>query len=153
MTITNQDATSVLNLISPELRADLIAVVRKDYWPDLTEDLGERGVNQMAAFLAATAHATGEKMAPSLRVDLFWHAFVLHTKPYAEFCSALGTGFIHHVPDRRGHTPAEGRAAMARTRDVIRSAGFAIDPEFWPAEGAAECTQSYAGCSDSPVSK
>lgn len=144
--------TEVFALISPEMRADLIAVVRKDYWPDLTDDLGERGVNQMAAFLAATINAE-EKMAPSLRVDLFWHAFVLHTAQYAAFCAALGTDFIHHVPDRRGHNPAEGRAALARTRDTIRAAGFAIDPQFWPADGAADCTQSYAGCTDSPVSK
>ena len=52
-----------------------------------------------------------------------------------------------------GHDPAEGRAAMRRTAEVIRSAGFDVDPEFWPINGAADCTQSYAGCSDSPVAK
>ncbi|MFD7666568.1 hypothetical protein [Streptomyces sp. NPDC059788] len=140
----------ILNLIGPEMRADLVAVVRKDYWPELTDDLGARGVNQLAAFLASAVEAT-EKMAPSLRVDLFWHAFVLHTAQYAAFCAALGTDFIHHVPDRRGHDPAEGRAALGRTRDTIRAAGFEIDHEFWPADGAADCTQSYAGCTDSPV--
>jgi hypothetical protein len=87
-------------------------------------------------------------------VDLFWHAFVLHTKPYADFCDALGSGFIHHVPDRNsGHNPEEGRTAMRRSADLIREAGYRIDPEFWPIDGAADCTQSYAGCSDSPVSK
>ncbi|MEU3656959.1 hypothetical protein AB0E67_29955 [Streptomyces sp. NPDC032161] len=144
--------TEVLDLIGPETRADLIAVVRKDYWPELTDDLGERGVNQLVAFLASTANAT-EKMAPSLRVDLFWHAFVLHTAQYAAFCAALGTVFIHHVPDRHGHNPADGRAVLTRTRDTIRAAGFEIDPEIWPADGAADCTQSYAGCTDSPISK
>ncbi|MGW7521331.1 glycine-rich domain-containing protein [Streptomyces sp. NPDC054796] len=152
MTITYQGPTGVLSLISPELRADLIEVVRKDYWPELTDDLGRRGVDQMVAFLATAAHTTG-KMAPSLRVDLFWHAFVLHTKPYADFCQALGAPFVHHVPDRGGHDPAKGRAAMANTRDLLRVAGYETDPDFWPAEGSADCTQSYAGCSDSPVNK
>lgn len=93
-------------------------------------------------------------ISPSLRVDLFWHAFVLHTKPYADFCDALGGGFIHHVPDRNsGHNPEEGRAAMRRTADLIREAGYQTDPEFWPLAGEAECTQSYAGCTDSPVKK
>ncbi|WP_279571230.1 hypothetical protein [Streptomyces hainanensis] len=42
---------------------------------------------------------------------------------------------------------------MRRTAEMIRSAGFDVDPEFWPVNGAADCTQSYAGCSDSPVVK
>ncbi|MEV5885688.1 hypothetical protein AB0L74_23720 [Streptomyces sp. NPDC052020] len=151
MTTTQHNSTSVLDLISPTLRTDLITMVREDYWPEMTDDQGARGVNQLAAFLAVAANTT-EKAAPSLRVDLFWHAFVLHTKPYADFCQALGGGFIHHVPDRSnaGHNPAEGRAAMRRTAEMIRAAGFHTDAEFWPINGAADCTQSYAGCSDSP---
>ncbi|MEU5793048.1 hypothetical protein ABZ800_05885 [Streptomyces sp. NPDC047813] len=150
MTTTQHDRTSVLSLISPALRADLITMVREDHWPEMTDDQGERGVDQLAAFLAVAARTT-EKAAPSLRVDLFWHAAILHTKPYADFCDALG-GFIHHVPDRDSvaHDPAEGRAAMRRTAEMIRAAGFVTDPEFWPVNGAADCTQSYAGCTDSP---
>ncbi|MGW4690226.1 glycine-rich domain-containing protein [Streptomyces sp. NPDC004244] len=152
MTITDTTKT-VYDLISPELRADLITMVREDSWPEMTDDQGERGVTQTAAFLAVAAHTT-ERATPSLRVDLFWHAFVLHTKSYADFCKALGSGFIHHVPDRdSGHDPEEGRAAMRRTAALIREAGFDTDPEFWPTDGAADCTQSYAGCSDSPVAK
>lgn len=36
---------------------------------------------------------------------------------------------------------------------MISAARFDVDPEFWPADGAADCTQSYAGCSDSPVAE
>ncbi|GAB2923743.1 glycine-rich domain-containing protein [Streptomyces mayteni] len=150
MTITDTTKT-VYDLITPELKGDLITMVREDSWPELTDEQGERGVNQVVAFLAVAANST-ERVTPSLRVDLFWHALVLHTKQYAEFCAALGSGFIHHVPDRgNSHNPAEGRAAMRRTAELIRSAGFDADPEFWPINGAADCTQSYAGCSDSPV--
>ncbi|GAA4804538.1 hypothetical protein GCM10023220_37560 [Streptomyces ziwulingensis] len=42
---------------------------------------------------------------------------------------------------------------MCRTAGLIREAGYQTDPEFWPLDGAADCTQSYAGCTDSPVSK
>ncbi|AZK95657.1 MULTISPECIES: glycine-rich domain-containing protein [Streptomyces] len=150
MTTARRGSSDLLHLISPELRADLIAVVRDDYWSDLSDELGERGVGQLVAFLATAAKTSG-RMTPSLRVDLFWHAFLLHSKPYAEFCASIGAGFIHHVPDRNGHDPRAGRAAMARTRDTIRAAGHAVDPEFWPGDGAADCSQSYAGCSDSPV--
>ena len=144
--------SEVAGLIGSDTRAGLIAVVRQDYWPELTDELGQRGIDQMSAFLAAAA-GTRTRLSPSLRVDLFWHAFVLHTVQYAAFCTALGTDFIHHVPDRGGHNPAEGRAALLRTLDAIRAAGFVADPEFWPVDGAADCTQSYAGCSDSPVKR
>ncbi|MFE1561121.1 glycine-rich domain-containing protein [Streptomyces sp. NPDC058734] len=156
MTITDTTKT-VYDLITPELRADLITMIREDSWPEMTDAQGERGVDQMAAFLAVAANTT-QKATPSLRVDLFWHAFVLHTKPYADFCEALAGRFIHHVPDRNsGHNPTEGRKAMRRTADMIRAAGFDTDPEYWPADNAADCSgdcsQSYAGCSDSPVAK
>ncbi|EFL14452.1 predicted protein [Streptomyces sp. C] len=42
---------------------------------------------------------------------------------------------------------------MRRTADMIRDNGFETDPEFWPADNAADCSQSYAGCGDSPVAK
>ncbi|MET7798609.1 methyltransferase domain-containing protein [Streptomyces decoyicus] len=129
MTITHDSSTRAFELIAPEIRADLIAAVREN-WPDLSDGLGERGVHQMVVFLATSA-GTDAPMTPSLRVDLFWHAFVLHTKPYADFCTALG-GFIHHVPDRASRNPAEARAAVIRTRSAISAAGYRADPEFWP---------------------
>ncbi|MFF4286273.1 glycine-rich domain-containing protein [Streptomyces sp. NPDC001633] len=152
--LTYDRPAQVFELITPEVRAELIATVRED-WPDLSNELGERGVNQMVAFLATSVGAD-RPMAPSLRVDLFWHAFVLHTKPYADFCTALGN-FVHHVPDRGGRNLADGRSALSRTRNTISAAGFVIDPEFWPGENAvdcsADCSQCHAGCSDSPVNK
>ncbi|MFJ3496844.1 glycine-rich domain-containing protein [Streptomyces sp. NPDC086091] len=152
MTIAQHATSDILRLISPALRADLITMVREDHWPEITDDQGIRGVEQLAAFLAVAA-TTSARVTPSLRVDLFWHAFVLHTRAYADFCDALGGGFIHHVPDRGGvPDPGAGREAMRRTAGLLRTAGHRIDPEFWPLDGAADCTQSYAGCSDSPVS-
>nr|WP_223183556.1 MULTISPECIES: hypothetical protein [unclassified Streptomyces] len=137
------------------MAARLISDVRKT-WPELSDDLGERGVHQMVAYLATAAH-TGESLAPSLRVDLFWHAFITRTVPYLAFCKALGVDYIHHVPeddDATGIDPEEGRAALTRTKDAILAAGHMIDAEFWPGTGAgtgaADCTQCHAGCHNSP---
>ncbi|PJE95641.1 hypothetical protein CUT44_21980 [Streptomyces carminius] len=141
-----------MHLIGPGLRTQLIEDVRRT-WTELTDDMGERGVNQLAAFLATSAR-TSETLTPSLRVDEFWHRFVLRTKEYAAFCDALGAGFIHHVPEPTGMSdPAKGRAVMKRTMDAIEAAGFTIDAEFWPGAGAADCTQCHAGCTDSPVNR
>ncbi|MFC5916272.1 hypothetical protein [Streptomyces pulveraceus] len=151
MTITEYSPTEVQSLISPELRGLLIKDVRKN-WQDLTDEMGERGVHQMAAFLA-TSTRSDEPLTPSLRVDLFWHAFVQRTVPYIAFSRSLGVDYIHHVPDENGcgSDPEAGRAAMALTTAAIRSAGFSIDAGFWPNEGAADCSQCHAGCTDSPV--
>ncbi|MFB9602008.1 hypothetical protein ACFFTQ_03340 [Streptomyces roseofulvus] len=138
-------------LISPELSARLIADVRKT-WPEMTDDLGARGIRQMVAFLATAAHST-VPLSPSLRVDLFWHAFITRTVAYVDFCKALGVDYIHHVPeddDETGTDPEAGREALARTKDAILAAGHTVDAEFWPYEGAAECTQCHAGCHNSP---
>lgn len=156
MTITRERASEPLSLITPELRALLIKDVRKS-WPELTEEMGQRGVDQMVAFLVAGTH-TPEPLTPSLRVDLFWHHFILRTHAYGEFCTAVAGGLIHHVPDDAGESDLlKGRAAMERSREAIAEAGFVVDPEFWPGAGAADCsgdcTQCHAGCSDSPVKK
>ncbi|AYG80948.1 hypothetical protein DWB77_03086 [Streptomyces hundungensis] len=153
MTITHERPAEVQNLISPQLRALLIKDVRKD-WPDLTDDMGERGVNQMVAFLA-TSTVTGQPMTPSLRVDRFWHRFLKRSVPYLAFSRALGVDYIHHVPDdtEGGADPEAGRAAMEATTAAITAAGFEVDAEFWPGMGAADCSQCHAGCTDSPVNK
>ncbi|MEU2506878.1 hypothetical protein ABZ621_19505 [Streptomyces sp. NPDC007863] len=147
--------------ITPELSARLIADVRKT-WPELTDELGARGVQQMAAYLGTVAHST-EPLTPSLRVDLFWHAFILRTAPYTVFCKSIGVDYIHHVPEdnESGTDPEKGRAALTRTTDAIRAAGYDVDAEFWPGEDAADCTetpfveasdctQCHAGCHNSP---
>lgn len=152
MTTTQQRPTEALDLINRDLRALLIKDVRKD-WPDLTDERGERGVNQMVAFLAAGT-VTDSPLTPSLRVDLFWHRFLQRTVPYVAFSRSLGVDYIHHVPDDEvGADPEEGRAAMATTTAAIKAAGFEVDPEFWPGMGAADCSQCHAGCTDSPVNK
>ncbi|WP_433855786.1 hypothetical protein [Streptomyces kronopolitis] len=153
MTITQDQPAEVLNLISPDVRALLIRDVRKD-WPDLTDEMGERGVSQLVAFLA-TSTATNEPLTPSLRVDLFWHRFLRRSVPYLAFSRALGVDYIHHVPDdsEGGADPEGGRSAMAAATAAITALGFTVDAEFWPGMGAAECSQCHAGCTDSPVKK
>ncbi|WP_066956093.1 hypothetical protein [Streptomyces lushanensis] len=152
MTITKQPG-EVLGFISPVLRERLAQDVRKT-WPELSDDQAERGVSQMVAFLVASTLAD-EPLTPSLRVDLFWHAFIQRSVSYVAFAESLGVDYIHHVPDddETGSDPEAGGAALEATKTAIRAAGFAVDPEFWPNEGAAGCTQCHAGCTDSPVNK
>ncbi len=57
MTITHDSSTRAFELIAPEIRGDLVVAVREE-WPELSDDLGERGVHQLVVFLATSAGTT-----------------------------------------------------------------------------------------------
>ncbi|MGP4090739.1 glycine-rich domain-containing protein [Streptomyces sp. KR55] len=136
-------------LISAEMRATLVANMC-DKFPQLTKEKADRGVGQMLAFLAACDYAD-RPLSPSPLVDDFWHAFLLHTKAYREFCEQTFGRFLDHQP---GYLDPEehggGKALRARTVDAITIAGYEIDMEFWPELDLADCSQCHANCSDSP---
>ncbi|WP_312871035.1 glycine-rich domain-containing protein [Streptomyces lonarensis] len=136
-------------IIGDALAARLITDVRKS-WPELTDDLGARGVAQLEGYLRASASSV-EPLTPSLPVDLFWHALLLRTRDYADVCELVAGGPIHHVPDdAEGCDPRAGREAIGRTKEAMRAVGVEPDADLWPGEGSAECSQCHAGCSDSP---
>jgi len=88
-------------------------------------DLVERGFRQ---FFMACARSDGKYVAmPSKIVDAYWHAFILDTRSYAEWCDRTLGRFLHHVP-------AERLGSDAKSNDGLRRAWFfackdeAIDP-------------------------
>ncbi|MEV6618225.1 hypothetical protein AB0N31_31050 [Streptomyces sp. NPDC051051] len=148
-TAQKHTATDARTLISTELRETLVDNMRAKF-PQLTEEKADRGVGQMLAFLAACDYSD-KPLSPSPLVDDFWHAFLLHTKAYREFCEEKFDRFLDHQP---GYLDPEehggGKALRARTVDAITLAGYEIDMEFWPELDLAECSQCHANCSDSP---
>src|SRR5215217_9352065 len=88
-------------------------------------DLVERGFRQ---FFMACSRSNGQYVAmPSKIVDAYWHAFILDTKGYAEWCDRTLGRFLHHVPTER-------LGSDAKANDGLRRAWFfackdeAIDP-------------------------
>ena len=88
-------------------------------------DLVERGFRQ---FFMACARSRGRFVAmPSKAVDAYWHAFILDTRSYAEWCDRTLGRFLHHVP-------VERLGGDAKANDGLRRAWFfacrdeAIDP-------------------------
>jgi hypothetical protein len=88
-------------------------------------DLVERGFRQ---FFMACARSDGKQVAmPSKAVDAYWHALILDTRSYAEWCERTLGRFLHHVP-------AERLGSDAAANDGLRRAWFfackdeAIDP-------------------------
>ncbi|GAA3766700.1 glycine-rich domain-containing protein [Streptomyces chiangmaiensis] len=101
--------------------------------------------------IAASGQQPGRSLAPSELVDHGWHAFILHTADYAQFCERIVGRFVHHVPTDEDETlPGGPQATRERTLAAIAAAGYAVDAELWGA--SADCSQCHSGCHDSPKS-
>jgi hypothetical protein len=144
--------TSVLSRPLPArglLDARLFRHLVADLAARFGEPLAERIVDQTAAFLSACSANPDVHLVPSRLVDAGWHAFLLHTREYAAFCTALGGPFIHHQPDTdTGEVrPAEEAAReLAHTVEAILAEELLVDHELWAA--AANCADQ-GNCSAS----
>lgn len=145
MTVTTDTAANPRDLISPGLYTRLSKQVMEDMRVDLVR--AERVMSQTLAFLKACADNPGSNLSPTKAVDPGWHAFILHTEDYAEFCDRIAGGFIHHRPVC--NDDIRSGSALARTIQALRGTGYPVDEELWWVD-AADCNQCHATCHDSP---
>jgi hypothetical protein len=126
----------------------LVARVMTDNDDD--QPTAARITEQALAFLVACAANPGAGLAPSPDVDKGWHAFILHTADYAEFCDRVAGRFIHHLPDEPGEE--DSGAGIPATVAVMRALGLSVDADLWgtAVECTSDCHQCHAGCHDSP---
>ncbi|MCC2630910.1 MAG: hypothetical protein K0S38_719 [Candidatus Paceibacter sp.] len=59
----------------------------------------------MRYFFLCAAHKWSEPFAPPPKIDEIWHAFILFTKEYRQFCFTFFGRFIEHRPRRRSDPP------------------------------------------------
>jgi hypothetical protein len=90
------NASCPRELIAPGLFSELTSRVATVNGHD--QDTAERIVEQVLTFLVACARYPDGHLSPSETVDVGWHAFILHTADYAEFCERVAGRFIHHRP-------------------------------------------------------
>jgi len=145
MTIAPEKTTAPRELVSPGLFGKLTYRVEADTGTDPAT--AEKVVEQALAFLVACARNPEARLCPSEQVDAGWHAFILHTGDYAEFCHRIAGRFIHHRPTGPGEA-AGGPQAIGATIAAMRAASLPVDPELWLP--AAQCSQCYQGCADDP---
>lgn len=67
--------------------------------------------------------------APAYWIDQMWHAFILFTKDYADFCSKVG-GFIHHRPLPQ---TSEAQPPLDPTLALMTAAYGPLSEQHWPA--------------------
>jgi hypothetical protein len=116
-------------LIDPALFERLCRRIVLDHGRD--ERTAARIMDQALAFLAACASAP-RPLAPSAEVDLGWHAFLLYTREYADFCERVAGRFIHHRPDD-DPTASVDADPPAATAAIIGRLGFQVDLALWAA--------------------
>lgn len=130
------------DLVSPELFDRLVAFCAEEY--ELDADKAGRIMNEALAFLCTMGTTgKGDVMAPSRDVDPAWHAFILHSREYAEWCEEQFGRFLHHAPNSKTRTTG----LMLDVMDLIRGAGFEVDRSLWGF--AADCN-APACCGDGP---
>lgn len=66
-------------------------------------------------------------LAPSKRVDRAWHAFILHTRVYEEYCQARFGSLMHHDPSE-----TEDPVAYQRAYDEMTARFGPLNRRIWP---------------------
>jgi hypothetical protein len=160
-TETRPASSSVLrrgrDLIEPDLFERLTARVAYDQQLDLP--LAAQICDQAIAFLQACADNPHRRLVPSATVDIGWHAFILYTHEYAEFCNRVAGCYIHHVPT--DGTESGAGADIADSLAAIEASGLAVDRALWPrcdqncnrcrkCQKCKNCHQCHGGCHNSP---
>jgi hypothetical protein len=95
-------------LVSAPMFARLTRRVMADHGMDQTA--AEQITNQALASFQACALNPAAGLASSAEVDKGWHAFILQTADYAEFCQRVVGRFIHHLPAEPGDQDNAGTA-------------------------------------------
>lgn len=138
------EEVSARTLIEPELFACLCRKIVND--KGVEREYAERVMDQALAFLGACAKFPGNKLAPSNVVDVGWHAFILYTREYADFCQRVAGRMIHHVPEDASGAPQHSKEPFSvrlGTVEAIRRAGYRVDHELWTEGSYASCGNCY----------
>lgn len=102
---------------------------------------------ELKRFLALVCLMPSGTYVMSGPIDKLWHAFIIHTREYQDFCNKAAGRFIHHAPDR---SDGDGRILSAsRYMRFLEDykAVFNEEPpaDVWPSPASASEGPS---CSD-----
>lgn len=124
-----------------------------------------------AHFIAAHAHVVDTGLAknalsPSPQVDAVWHAHLLYTRHYADFCARLAKRYVHHDAERARDANRLKHARYAHTLRLLDEhvapleEGEERNAKIWPAADMLYPTLSMrvlesdlVGCDGAPKTK
>lgn len=98
-----------------DLRVVHDRLVKIDKWPP---NQATEACNQYRNFLfLKKKYGSQYELPPSYDMDEVWHAHILHTKDYMEFCDHVYGEFLHHQP----HEGDGGSARIAELNEIFES--------------------------------
>lgn len=103
----------------------------------LNDEQAERAWEAFLQFMAVCMFKSGRASASATpTADHMWHAFLLHTEQYADFCNTYMRVFIHHEPVTDFQSPDDYFASRAYAEKIFSD----LDPEIWPEKmGKIKC--------------
>jgi hypothetical protein len=125
--------------------------------PDLLERIMEKeGIDEATAqvlyrdmlqFLYIAGTSGGEVYAPTSKVDVAWHHFILFTHDYEEFCYKYFGTFIHHVPNTKRRMHLVGTGLLPKTIQKARSLFGQLSANWTGKDGDDSCVTDCEKCS------
>jgi hypothetical protein len=114
-------------------------LMRKLQWD---QEYAEQVVGEYRRYMALAALYPGESHAPSPLVDEVWHAHLMFTRDYRDFCYLLTSEFIDHCPGRGGEDVERLNVAYDTTLARYREQFGEPPTNIWPARADIPCTGS-----------
>jgi len=137
---TNDGVAGPSGYVAPPSYENPSVVARIAHDERIPQAEAARWFGEMLKFLAVT-NALIEELgdywpkAPPRPVDAAWHAFVLHTRDYADYCQREFGRFLHHrptpTPDRPEAT-LKGIVTYTRILLAVEDRYGPSDPHIWP---------------------
>lgn len=117
--------------VDPSQRESIVDRIAKD--GEMSEELAESCFEETLKFLVVS-QSTEARVSPSKLIDVGWHAFILHTRTYTDFCLEQFGRYVHHQP-----TPGSNSDGYLRARSLAKEMFGELDVRFWPESGAGPC--------------
>lgn len=136
-----------LKVLAEDLsKENLSFVVRRLTAKDgVAPDVAEKTRLEFLRFVALRKTYSGT-LVPSALVDTFWHAFILHTEKYTEFCLRHIGKYMHHRPQDHSHSSVfDENIAARRTLEHLSQMFPGYDRFVW-ADSAICSNDGDCGC-------
>jgi hypothetical protein len=107
--------------------------------PEWLPDRLQTALSEYQKWMAMCALLPGVKLGMcSTDVDEVWHAHILYTRDYAQFCDQIAGRFIHHQPTSDEERELEGNVSSSNTRTVLK---FCFGPlsQVWQERKPTKC--------------
>lgn len=126
------NATVVLyDTMQQDVPTNLLVTTIKREHPHLSEETIRCRIDALLQWMATLplARKDGKTFQMIETVDVAWHAFILHTRQYADFCAKFFGNFIHHDPPENydEDRTADAQYTLAR---ISNEFGNQLNPEL-----------------------